>query len=319
MLERGGKLMSGKPMPPSTESSLSDTLRPIQIQVLQGKLIAAQEITKADATITWHARLVNRKAAEFRFTDATQRRNNATGNDATDSDLIIDSGVVKATGTAPVNLIGQFRGQAVRLGDVRLEPDGQLIVCGGFGRSESTAAVPAIQGFADSDDWFDDVSDGPIHATLRLNGTAADVPVRSAWLLVGPPDFAPEIQNLVTLYDIAPQTALQSPLLPISSPISFARHILPILARASNYQWVNRLAGGGHDGSRPRNFLVHAAELQDLSLQSTKDMAASVLNRLRDSRPQVPPPDPQEPMPNRWMPRLHDETNSNKRSPRLTS
>lgn len=207
----------------------------------------------------------------------------------------------------------------MRLGDVRLEPDGQLIVCGGFGRSESTAAVPAIQGFADSDDWFDDVSDGPIHATLRLNGTAADVPVRSAWLLVGPPDFAPEIQNLVTLYDIAPQTALQSPLLPISSPISFARHILPILARASNYQWVNRLAGGGHDGSRPRNFLVHAAELQDLSLQSTKDMAASVLNRLRDSRPQVPPPDPQEPMPNRWMPRLHDETNSNKRSPRLTS
>lgn len=49
------------------------------------------------------------KAAEFRFTDATQWRNNATGNDATDSDLIIDSGVVKATGTAPVNLIGQFR------------------------------------------------------------------------------------------------------------------------------------------------------------------------------------------------------------------
>ena len=46
MLEHGGKLMSGKPMPPTTESSLSDTLTPIQIQVLQC-LVASQSVTAA--------------------------------------------------------------------------------------------------------------------------------------------------------------------------------------------------------------------------------------------------------------------------------
>ena len=46
MLERGGKLMSGKPMPPTTESSLSDTLTPIQIRVLQC-LVAGQSVTAA--------------------------------------------------------------------------------------------------------------------------------------------------------------------------------------------------------------------------------------------------------------------------------
>ena len=46
MLKRGGKLMSGKPMPPTTESSLSDTLTPIQIQVLQC-LVAGQSVTAA--------------------------------------------------------------------------------------------------------------------------------------------------------------------------------------------------------------------------------------------------------------------------------
>ena len=46
MLARGGKLMSGKPMPSTTESSLSDTLTPIQIRVLQC-LVAGQSVTAA--------------------------------------------------------------------------------------------------------------------------------------------------------------------------------------------------------------------------------------------------------------------------------
>ncbi len=85
-----------------------------------------------------------------------------------------------------------------------MEPDGRLIVIGGHGRSGSDPVQPRLDletgHFADNDNWYDDISDGPVTATVVLaDGTVAQA---TAWVVVGPPDFAPGITNLITLYDL---------------------------------------------------------------------------------------------------------------------
>ncbi|NJK32372.1 MAG: hypothetical protein HC927_08160 [Deltaproteobacteria bacterium] len=57
-----------------------------------------------------------------------------------------------------------------------------------------------ITDYVNNDGWFDDIADGPIRATLTLtNGERVEV--EGAWFLSAPPAYAPEIINLVTLYD----------------------------------------------------------------------------------------------------------------------
>lgn len=80
---------------------------------------------------------------------------------------------------------------------------GRLIVLGGHGESQSPAGVPLShkdEDFADNDGWCDDVADGPVRATVRLTGSAAPAVADPAWVIVAPPDFAPTIENVVTLY-----------------------------------------------------------------------------------------------------------------------
>src|SRR5205085_9049422 len=90
----------------------------------------------------------------------------------------------------------------VDLGELRLEDEGYLIVLGGHGTSGSTATPPvAIDEYANNDTWFDDAGDGSIKARLQF-GDGTTVDADAAWLLVGPPRFAPGIDNVVRLYDI---------------------------------------------------------------------------------------------------------------------
>ena len=64
---------------------------------------------------------------------------------------------------------------------------------------------PAIPGtiavtFANNDLWYDDTSDGPVDATVRIDGR--EIPVTGAWVVVAPPNYAPGIQSVVTMYDV---------------------------------------------------------------------------------------------------------------------
>ena len=111
------------------------------------------------------------------------------------------------------------------LGELRTDSKGRLLVLGGRGKSASSNALPAdanqraalrFQGlpetgpgrpaapileYANNDSWFDDISDGPVTARVLLK-TGRTLTVQfPAWVLVGPPDFAPEIRNVVSLYD----------------------------------------------------------------------------------------------------------------------
>jgi len=103
----------------------------------------------------------------------------------------------------------------------------RLIVLGGYGRSGYKGAdgntIPVISGYANNDGWYDDVADGPVRAQIKYSyiqryTDATGKPVRKkqfafydvdapAWLLVGYPSYAPEIEDMITMdeaiYDLS--------------------------------------------------------------------------------------------------------------------
>ena len=119
-------------------------------------------------------------------------------------------------------------------------------------------------------------------ASIRLS-SGEEVSAEPAWVIVGPADFAPEIKNLVTLYDVALDVAVRQGQRSMPETPSFVRDIQPILQRAVDYQWVNRFANGGHAGSRPGNFARDWSALADPANPPAE--AQVVLNRMRRQYP----------------------------------
>src|SRR5262249_8488313 len=87
------------------------------------------------------------------------------------------------------------------LGELRSDAAGHLLVIGGMGQSGFDKAIGSetLTTFANNDGWFDDMSDGPVDAQLSING--APQTVVGAWVLVGPPDFAPAVRSYRSMYD----------------------------------------------------------------------------------------------------------------------
>ncbi len=280
----------------------------------EGVLQSASEVTPTQAQVSWTVQVVNRKGSAPKFAaPGGGRRNHATGNDSVDAALIVDPGARTLAGPNQGPAVfagGGFMGTPVTLGDMRTDAGGRLVVAGGFGRSDSVPPQPnpnaLLTAFADNNNWYDDTSDGPVQATLQLpgGGTAAAKP---AWVIVAPPDFAPEIENIVTLYDVALQAAVTGNLAHPPAPVSFTRHILPILSRAVGYQWVNKFSRLGHSGTRPGNFLQNLPAMA--STNPPPPETGVLLRRLRDAST-TPAGDAPEPNRRTWMPRLHQELDS---------
>jgi hypothetical protein len=97
------------------------------------------------------------------------------------------------------------------LGQLRTDDKGRLVVIPAGGVAGVRGGAPITE-YANNDGWFDDVCDGPITARLRLRvgGTTTTVLVQGAWLLVGPPDFAPQLPQLVTLFDVLVDVAVRN-------------------------------------------------------------------------------------------------------------
>jgi hypothetical protein len=83
-------------------------------------------------------------------------------------------------------LQGRFMDVDVPLGDLLTDGAGRLIVLGGFGKSRSPSGR-GLTNFANNDGWCDDVSDGPVRATIRLNGGAETVEAEPARVIVAHP------------------------------------------------------------------------------------------------------------------------------------
>ena len=234
-----------------------------------GAVTRVREITAADAEIDWEVHLVNRKAAEEkRFFPVDGRTLRNKGVDR--RKLTIDPGVQRVSGpNQPMKkLVATFMDTiTVVLGDLLTDSAGRLIVLGGHGTSQShdgRRLSESEDDFADNDGWCDDTSDGPISATVTLHGDTEAVAADSAWVIVAPPDFAPAIENVVTLYDLVYDmmaTLDRSLAVTATTPVSFTRDIYPILRRVSNMQWVSDFAAGGHGTNTSGHFLSHLGAL----------------------------------------------------------
>jgi hypothetical protein len=271
------------------------------------RLLDAVELTTDSVrSITWTAHLANRKGAARKMYGYNPGfRNKATGCDERDRDLIIDPGPrsVGDPGERRYFDTGRFRTTPVPLGELFMEPGGRLVVLGGHGRagSDPTRARLDVESghFADNDDWYDDVSDGPVEAAVELRDGAVVRPA-PAWVVVGPPDFAPGVANLVTLYDLLFDLAVRRGLLksPADPPgrVSFPQHVRPILERSLGYRWVNRPAafgyagrGTGHAPGGSGDFSKIWSALGDPS-PGSRALRTSLAGRLRNPDPRGPQP-----------------------------
>jgi hypothetical protein len=241
-----------------------------------GTLQSATEITADQAQIEWTVHLVNAKGAAEEFPPLAIRppqpgsrpRNAGHPNRA---ELVIDPGprTVAGPNQRAVFDSGRFLGVPVPLGQIRSEGDGRLLVLGGFGKSgfvsPDGSPVP-IGNFANNDNWYDDISDGTVEVSVSMAGTDPKVNATPARVIVAPPDFAPGIANLVTLYDVAFQAAVEREWRQVPEQPSFCGHVQPILARVLGYQWVLQLGRQGHGpGAGMGDFASQWAALADPS------------------------------------------------------
>lgn len=212
-----------------------------------GHLHLIGEVKPDHGKIEWRVNLVNRKAALDHSPAAGHPAapRNTTVADR-DSLIIQDTREHKITGPkqSGVELQGKFLEQPVFLGELRTDAAGRLLVLGGRGESKGVpetpgAPIPPLDEFANNDRWCDDVSDGPVTATLTFPGQAPIVVHHPAWVVVAPPDFAPGISGIVTLYDVAMQAAIDGGMLQPDPQPSFRRHIKPVTERAASLRWSN--------------------------------------------------------------------------------
>src|SRR6185295_17852492 len=85
---------------------------------------------------------------------------------------LFDTGQIKFSGAPPTT---------VPLGEIRSDPENHLLVLGGFGKSASPQGTALDSYFWASDDWYDDISDGPVTATVKIRADNSTPAVTGAW------------------------------------------------------------------------------------------------------------------------------------------
>ncbi|MGR9272889.1 LodA/GoxA family CTQ-dependent oxidase (plasmid) [Rhizobium leguminosarum] len=249
-----------------------------------------RELGSAEAEISWTVHLVNSKAEGDNFAGTVgeelpigqrQADRNSWRNHSIDdrASLIIDPGSRTVDFDRPRAAFdgGTFRGIPVPLGELRVDENGHLLVLGGFGASSSSNPDQPIRTYANNDLWHDDVSDGPVTATVTLR-SGLSVNVVPAWVIVAPPDFAPSVTSVVTLYDIALDVAMrklppENRLAP-GETVSFSRDIAPIFERMASLVDVQQAGRGG--GSNVADFF----SLDELE-NASKERKQAIFDRFR--------------------------------------
>lgn len=211
-----------------------------------GKIVA--ELTSANADVAWTVHTANKKAAWYNFDSALDipeavpaARRNAAIAGADRDRLVIDPGPRRIAGANKKGKEfeltgGTFLEISVALGELRTDDAGRLVVLGGHGVSGSAAPNNTIYSCTNNDGWYDDTSDGPVTAEVRIGGRS--IPVEPAWVVVAPPNYAPDIISVPTMHDVISDACRAVWFAPVTKP-SFTKHILPILEAFVNLQWVS--------------------------------------------------------------------------------
>ena len=201
-----------------------------------GSMKWTREITSDEAKIEWTVEVANKKAAFYSF------NGNKLGSGSNPKKR---KGDVITPGAKTITIAHQFdpatdsasrvelkdAGKALGyLGEILHDDKGRLVFLGGRGKANGPKGT--IDNYANNDDWVDDVSDGHISATIEFPG---ETPVRTsdngstklngdAWVIVGPPDFAPELTNVTSLYDLMMDIAVRHLRPKVLTRIAFDTH-----------------------------------------------------------------------------------------------
>ncbi len=253
---------------PPGDGKYKDALCRVKKQAARFRLFAfdgntfVKELKEGDPevlNIEWTVHLANRKAASRLFAEMHQpaatdpsdtypdpaKENWRNPDEADREKLVIDAGKKTLDGPnqAAAFNAGEIKGIPVPLGEMRTEADGRLLVLGGSGKAASFNGS-GLEVFADNHGWYDDVSDGPVTAKVTLTGNATP-PVAPAWVIVGPPKFAPAIQPVITLYDTLLQ-AWKNANLGFDPGYSIDADLKPFYARLQAHQYVNQQTKVSH-------------------------------------------------------------------------
>ncbi|MGJ8673728.1 CTQ-dependent lysine 6-oxidase LodA [Rubritalea sp.] len=253
------------------------------------------------ASIKWTAHLANKKAAWYQYSELEGNLLYGEANSYTNravpwrnakqttyderQKLIVDPGPRTLSGvrqsvafdqanvpngypaTFPPSTV-QYGTSITTLGELITDDEGRLIVIGAYGHAGGDEPLTSYGG---SDTWHDDISDGPVYCTVTLNdGTTINL---QAWVIIGSPDFAPEIVNISALSDTMFDVAVRHfDLVPNMCTngvwnedfqANYQRDILPIIQRIANYQWV----------ANTQSMMSFASNIFDFSDNSPENQA----------------------------------------------
>ena len=174
------------------------------------------------------------------------------------------------------------------LGSLQTDPHGRLIVLGGYGKASgfdnngNYNPDTVLDQSVNNNNWFDDIGDGPVTAVIQFtDGSFAHVD-GAGWVIVSDPSYAPQIRNVVTLWDEMYNTWLQAFNLDqnvysggafnTEYKPCFKTDIQPILAAADLQRWATNLKSSGAD--------AHAAVFENSSetKMSRPDLVSFIRN-----------------------------------------
>ncbi|MEC4891848.1 MAG: CTQ-dependent lysine 6-oxidase LodA [Oscillatoria sp. PMC 1051.18] len=268
-------------------------------------------------SIEWTVHLANKKAAWYQFSEYQGNllfgENNSYQNQGIEfrnkdftprQNLIIDPGPRKIAGmnqnqeidrnNIPPNYPhGNFPPNTVEygypidtLGTLKTDSTGRLLVLGGFGKSGGDEPLSSYGG---ADTWYDDISDGSVTCTITFNNGDPQQ-VLKAWVIVGPPDFAPQIVNISawddTIFDVGVRYFNLVPDMYNSGTwnenflANYQRDILPIIQRISGYHWVANV----------QSMLAFSANIFDFSDPSEANKANRQVYFSYFQQPELPDP-----------------------------
>jgi hypothetical protein len=231
-----------------------------------------RELTPGYADVHWTVHVANRKAGWYQWIQALDipesagvkaPRRNKRVEGADRRKLDIDGGARTIEGISVSGPAYAFQGEfqaamqpaedgtveataeavAVYLGELRTDEKGRLLFLGGRGVSASPTHQPIYDetdpnAFINANGWYDDASDGPVTATVSIQGR--EIPVEGAWVVTAPPNYAPDVIGIRTLYDLLVNLYVQNSWMESPARPSFTNDVYPILRRMSGLQWVNQ-------------------------------------------------------------------------------
>lgn len=163
------------------------------------------------------------------------------------------------------------------LGEMLTDEYGRLIVLGAYGKASGfegngvySPDVPLEQA-VNNDGWFDDTSDGPVNAVIVFTDGSSHEVEGSAWVVTSDPSYAPQVPNVVSLWEdmyntwvenFALEPSMYDPTASTDTPVSnpafslgkgynlnyqpdYENQIRPILNAAHLQMWATNLVASG--------------------------------------------------------------------------